>query len=162
VGTPTNSNNVGVSLAEIQFTGTLAKTPYADWASSFTTPVTGGFDDDDDGDGTPNSHEWYYFNSDPTVAGGQGSALVGATSTGPNTFEFTHQRPLERDDATEAYVWSSDLNTWRNSGGNDGTYTVDIVGSGDGGNPYETVTVTATVSGGTLPGLFVRQILSNP
>jgi len=59
-------------------------------------------------------------------------------------------------------MWSIDLVNWYASGATEGPITVDIVAVGDAGDPYETVTVTATVSGGTMDELFVRQELSYP
>ena len=69
--------------------------------------------------------------------------------------------PLDRTGMSEPYVWTADLDGWNANGATDGV-TVDIVAVGDGGDPYETVTVTATVSGGTLDVLFLRQELSFP
>jgi len=134
--------------------------PYGAWAT--LNGVSGGFDGDDDGGGTSNGAEWYYFNSDPQVVEGNGSPLTGATKTGANTFVFTHMRPLDRTGVSDPYQWSSALSTWNASGASEGPITVDIVAVGDAGDPYETVTVTATVSGGTMDELFVRQELSYP
>jgi len=136
--------------------------PYDDWAT--INSVTLGFDGDDDGGGTSNGAEWYYFNSNPQVAEGLGSPLTGATKSGADTFTFTHMRPLDRTGMSDPYVWSSALSTWNENGGSEGPITVNIIAVGDGGTggDYETVTVTATVSGGTLDELFVRQELSYP
>jgi hypothetical protein len=136
-------------------------TPYADWASA--NSVTQGFDGDDDDGGTSNGFEWYFFGGNPQVAEGWGSPLTGATKTGPTTFQFTHQAVNPRDDVAETYLWSTDLANWYGDGEAGGGYTVDIDPVGNGATPYETVTVTATVSaGGTPPTLFLRLSLSNP
>jgi len=159
IGALTGTLGVNGNNLELDVTSGAA-TPYADWATA--NSVTLGFDGDDDGGGTSNGHEWYYFNSDPQVVEGNGSPLTGATKTGANTFVFTHMRPLDRTGMSDPYLWSSALSTWNANGGTEGPITIDIVAVGDGGDPYETVTVTATVSGGTMDELFVRQELSYP
>jgi hypothetical protein len=156
--TSSNGNGQGVVLTGPDVAGA---TPYADWATA--NGVTGGFDGNDDGGSTSNGFEWYYFGTDPQAVDGNGSPITGATKTGPNTFEFTHQRPIVRDDVTDDYVWSADLGTWNANGDEAGGITVDLVAVGDGAGPvYETVTVTATVSGGSLGQLFVRQEITSP
>jgi len=137
-------------------------TPYANWASS--KGVTLGPDGDDDGGGTSNIAEFYYFDGDPQVVEGHGSPLTGATKTGANTFVFTHQAANPRDDVTATYLWSIDLVNWYLADGtdSDGTYTVNAVAVGDTATPLENITVTATVAGGTPATLFLNQTLSTP
>lgn len=140
-------------------------TPFADWAATFTPQLTGGFGDDSDADGTPTGFEWYFFGTDPTLAQSHASPFSGAAKTGANTFTVNHRRPVDRDDLTEAYMWSTDMSTWTANGASDGTYTVDIatVGTPDGATGYEDVVATATVStGGNPTELFLRLELTSP
>jgi hypothetical protein len=132
-------------------------TPYADWA--VTNVVTGGFGDDDDDDGTLNGHAWYFSNGP--------AQITGLAETGPGAFEFTHVRPMDRDDVTETYQWSRDLVTWHTADGSatDGTNTVDIADKAVAAGPtanYETVTLEATVAGPVTSDLFFRLKLSTP
>jgi hypothetical protein len=146
-------------------------TPYADWAAGYTPPMSAGVDDgcgdDHDLDGTPNGHEFYFFDSDPTVAGAHGSPITGAARTAADKFEFTHNRRLDRTDVTETYQWSSDLDNWYDADGlaSDGTHTVSVADKAVVAGPtanLETVTVEATVGGGTMSKLFLRLNLSSP
>jgi methionine-rich copper-binding protein CopC len=163
VGGSPNNWLSGYSLQSLS----AAATPYADWASGQVPPLTGGFNDDDDLDGTPNGHEFYYFDSDPNTPEGLGSPVTGATKTGANTFEFTHNRRIDRDDVSETYLWSSDLVTWYAADGldSDGTNTVSVADGPVVGGPtvnLETVTAVSTVGGPSMTKLFVRQELSSP
>jgi len=160
---PTGFNHIGPFGFQIR-EATATATPYADWAA--LNSVTEGPDGDDDNGGTSNIAEFYYFDSNPQVAEGNGSPVTGATKTGADKFEFIHNRRINRGDVTETYLWSSDLNTWYASGSPDGggiTVTVadKSVVAGPTAN-LETVTAEATVIGGTLDELFVRQLLTTP
>jgi hypothetical protein len=150
----------GSMAAEMQAlieAATPSSTPYADWAAA--NSVAGGFGGDDDGDGTPNGHEWYFFGDRP-----QFTALA---ETAPGGFEFTHIRPTNRADVTETYQWSSNLITWyaANGSATDGTNTVNITEKANTAGPttdYETATLEAAVGGPETSSLFLRLKLSNP
>jgi len=166
-GTQTEWDNVRVEASN----GGGGGTPFADWAAGYTPPMTAGvddgFDDDHDNDGTSNGHEFYFFDSDPTEIDAHGSPMTDPARTAADKFEFTHNRPLDRDDVTETYQWSADLDTWYDADGlaTDGTNTVSVadktVGAGPTAN-LETVTVEATIGGATMSELFMRLNLSSP
>ncbi len=132
-------------------------TPYADWTTD--NGVTGDFDDDDDGNGILNSHQWYFFNDHRQI--------ISLTGTGSATMEFTHVRPRDRADVTETYEWSKNLTDWYDADGSatDGTNTVSIAVKSDTLGPtshYETVTMEATVGGAAASRVFLRLKLTHP
>lgn len=158
------SVNDVIRIDNVNFAGSPPpSSAYAAWETS--NSVTQGFDGDDDLDGVANGFEWYFFDSDPLVFEGLGSPLGGTAKTGPDTFSFTHRRPVDRTGVTELYEWTTDLTgPWTESGQSDGaqTVTLDAVGAGDDGSGYEDVTVTATITGSTPARLFTRLSLSHP
>lgn len=142
----------------VTLTAAGAASAYITWASGFPG-LTGGFGDDDDGDGANNGFEWYFYNSDPTVAEGLGSPLSALTQTGPGTFTFTHLRPVNATGSAVNYEWSADLSTWTDSGVAEGGVTVTLTPgttTPDADPDYETVEVTVTVAPDTAPRVFVR------
>ena len=148
---------IGQSMAAEMQTLIEGATPYANWAGA--NGVTGDFGDDDDGNGTVNGHEWYFFNGNPQI--------TGLAETSPGAFGFTHVRPMNRADVTETYQWSRDLITWYAADGSatDGTNTVSIADQTVTAGPsseHETVTLEATVGGPGTSKLFFRLKLSNP
>jgi hypothetical protein len=164
----TNQNTTDPSAsASATTTGTppVSVTPYADWAGA--SSLTGGFGDDDDGDGTPNGHEWYFFDNDPQIVDGHGSPITGLAVTGADTFEFTHVRPKNRADVSETYQWSSDLLVWHAADGSatDGANTVNVAEKTLVAGPtadHETVTLESTVGGPEMFVLFFRLGLNQP
>ncbi|MCB1130481.1 MAG: hypothetical protein KDN05_05080, partial [Verrucomicrobiae bacterium] len=146
----------------VTLTAAGASSAYATWAAGFPG-LTGGFGDDDDNDGVTNGFEWYFHNTDPTVADNHGAAIGNLVSTGPGTFTFSHLRPVDRSGASDEYEWSADLTTWTPAGGTEAGVTVTIVPGAttpDADPDYETVEVTVTVAPGTEAKVFVRLALS--
>lgn len=141
-----------------------ASDPYTAWAAGFPA-LSGGFDADDDGDGVANGLEYYFFNSDPTVAASLGSPLAVEGSAGAGDLVFSHQRPIDGSGVTATYEWSTTLNgDWTPSGTANGGLTVTITP----GTPtpaaagYENVTVTTTSVPAAVGKLFVRVSLTMP
>lgn len=141
-----------------------ASDPYTTWAAGFPS-LTGGFEADDDGDGVANGLEYYFFDSDPTVAEGLGSPLTVASAAGAGDLVFSHQRPVDGTGITATYEWSTTLNSdWTPSGTANGGLTVTITP----GTPtpaatgYETVTVTTSSVPTTVGKFFVRVFLTMP
>ncbi|BCX49454.1 hypothetical protein HAHE_33620 [Haloferula helveola] len=152
------------SSTAVTLTAAGASSAYTVWASGFPGLV-GGFEDDDDGDGVSNGAEWYFHNSDPTVAESLVSPLGSPTATGPGTYTFTHLRPVDSSGSTVTYEWSADLSTWTGSGGSEAGVTVDVVPGvtvPDADPDYETVTVTVTVTAGTPGAVFSRVNVTFP
>ncbi|MGJ8695743.1 MAG: hypothetical protein ACSHYF_05450 [Verrucomicrobiaceae bacterium] len=137
---------------------------YTDWADGFTG-LTGGFGDDDDSDGVTNGFEYFFFNSDPTVASNLGAALSANGTSGSGDFVFSHDRPLDLSDVTVTYEWSTALDgDWTASGVENGGTTVTITPSAiaPAATGYETVTLTASSAPATLEKVFVRVVVSMP
>lgn len=146
----------------VTLTAAGASSAYATWAAGYPG-LTGDIGDDDDNDGVTNGFEWYFYNTDPTVANSHGAAIGNLVSTGPGTFTFSHLRPIDRSGASDEYEWSADLTTWTPAGGTEGGVTVTIVPgvpTPDANPDYENVEVTVTVAPGTEPKVFVRLALS--
>ena len=162
-GTGTWSARIDGSNIILDYT-LAAAGPYAAFAASFPG-LTGGFDDDDDGDGVANGLEYYFFNSDPTVANSSPSPFVVNSAAGAGNIVFTHDRPVDRSDLVETYEWSTTLEgEFTPSGVESDGITVTITP----GSPtpaaagYETVTVTTSSSPATLETVFVRLSVSLP
>lgn len=137
---------------------------YAAWTVDFPT-LTGEFGDDDDGDGVANGLEYYFFNSDPTVANSLPDPLAVQSSAGNGDLVFSHDRPIGSNGATATYEWSTNLDgIWTASGdSNDGTTVTITPGTTTASAPgYETVEVTTSSLPATLQRLFVRLSLSRP
>lgn len=137
---------------------------YTNWVAGFAGLI-GGFTDDDDNDGVSNGLEYFFFNSDPTVASNLGAALSASGVTNAGEFAFTHDRPLDLSDLTVTYEWSSTLDgDWTASGVEDNGTTVTITpgGTTPAANGYETVTVTATSAPEILEKIFMRVSVSKP
>jgi hypothetical protein len=113
-----------------------------------------GFNADPDGDGIPNGME-ALIGGIPNVPGVFGISEI--TKTG-NEFSFVYPQDIVVPVGINAtYQWSTDMITWRNSGASSGGVTVTLVDSVF--NNFDEVTeykVTATVTVGTAPKLFVR------
>lgn len=143
---------------------TGASDPYDTWAAGFPT-LTGGFADDDDGDGIANGLEYYFFNSDPTAASNLSQPLCVGGSAGSGNLVFSHDRPIDSSGITATYEWSTTLEgPWTASGDTNGGTSVSITPGTP--NPaaagYETVEVTTSSSPTTLDTLFARLSVSRP
>ena len=112
---------------------------------------------DPDGDGNPNAMETY-FGTNPSLASSR-PGLVATGVAGP-VFTFTHSiADAPPSGFTPAYEWSVDLTNWHDSGESAGGTTVVISSSLQTDNPSpqnDVMGVTATVTAGTAPELFVR------
>lgn len=137
---------------------------YSTWAAGFPG-LTGGFDGDHDLDGLSNGEEWYFFNSNPTVANGSSAPITALTYIGGNSFTFTHLRPVDRTGVTENYEWTTDLaSSWTASGASNGSITVDLTVGAPTPDVagYESVTVTVTPTPATATELFGRLRVTLP
>ncbi|MGJ8724789.1 MAG: hypothetical protein ACSHYB_09555 [Roseibacillus sp.] len=163
-GTGTWALNVVGTDVVLDYTAGAASGPYAAWSAGFAR-LTGGFNDDDDSDGIANGLEYYFFNSDPTVANSSTSPLCVESAAGAGEIVFTHDRPVDDSDITATYEWSTTLDgDWTASGVANGANTVTItpgtpVAAATG---YETVTVTTSSVPATLEKVFVRLSVSMP
>lgn len=130
-----------------------ATTRYADWILDYSgVGSESGFADDADGDGKSNGLE-YVLGTDPSAADAAGLVAGALSTSGGNTFTFTHpQSSTLGSDVTTAYSWSTDLAAFHADGATDNGVTVSFSTQNSAG----TVTVTATITG-TVPGkIFVR------
>lgn len=145
------TGTLGIVGGDIVLT-VVATAPYADWIGGFNLGALGGFDNDPDGDGSPNAVE-YFFGTDPSLPT---RGLVAGVRNG-NRFTFTH--PSLRTpgaDVRATYRWSKNLTTFLSEGQTDAngtslTYNVQA----DTPQPG-TTKVTATISGPDAPRLFFR------
>lgn len=138
---------------------------YDAWIALYASQLDGYvyFNSDPDLDGYWNGVEWYFFNSNPGVAGTEASAFINATPAAAGSFTFQHRRPVNRPYVIETYQWSTNLVTWTNSGETAGGLRVTLTPNNanptpDPANPgYEFVTVTVQRTAGTVPKkLFAR------
>ena len=142
----------------LDYTAGAAPGPYTAFAASFPG-LTGGFDDDDDSDGIANGLEYYFFNSDPTVANSSPSPFAVNSAAGAGNIVFTHDRPVDRSDLVETYEWSTTLEgAFIPSGVESDGITVTITPGAPtpAATGFETVTVTTSSSPATLETVFVR------
>ena len=142
----------------LDYTAGAAPGPYTAFAASFPG-LTGGFDDDDDSDGIANGLEYYFFNSDPTVANSSPSPFAVNSAAGAGNIVFTHDRPVDRSDLVETYEWSTTLEGEFIPSGveSDGiTVTITPGAPTPAATGFETVTVTTSSSPATLETVFVR------
>lgn len=123
---------------------------FANWIGQFDLGNQTGFDQDADGDGTPNGLE-YYFGTDPSTFSRGLSAH--AVNIEANNFTFTH--PINATPAnglTATYRWSKDLATFTPDGiafeGSTVSFTPSAPADGF-------VSVNATITGTPLDKLFV-------
>ncbi|MBB5350869.1 hypothetical protein HNR46_001103 [Haloferula luteola] len=127
---------------------------FAAWIAGY--PGVGeldGPDDAADGDGLGNALE-NYFGTDPTVMDGGWSSVQASSAA----LAWVHPlNAMPAGDLEVAYEWSTDLNTWWESGASDGVRTVTLVRS-DGSPTAGMTTVTASWSGVAPAGCFVRVV----
>lgn len=130
----------------------IATDDFAAWMDGFSFEPGADLtaEGDADGDGIANVIE----NILGTAPNAPSPGLVGVDGT---TGSLTFSHPLNPDPATDvgySYEWSSDLAEWNESGqANTGGTVVDIVA---GAPVADIVPVTASVSVGSAPRLFVR------
>ena len=136
---------------------TIADRP--DQAAYFTEisdPAKRGPADDGDGDGVPNAIEHFMGTlvGDPSSSG-----QLQILEPGPGSFKIRYPRAKNRPELTGSLRWSTDLTTWHDSGGTDGTLNLtfdEAVISTPGADP-EIIEATATVTGpGEAPKVFIR------
>ena len=135
---------------------TIADRP--DQAAYFTEisdPAKRGPADDGDGDGVPNAIEHFMGTlvGDPSSSG-----QLQILEPGPGSFKIRYPRAKNRPELTGSLRWSTDLTTWHDSGGTDGTLNLtfdEAVISTPGADP-EIIEATATVTGGSATNAFVH------
>jgi hypothetical protein len=133
---------------------------YDGWIDGFfpgvTDPLVIGFDADPDGDGVRNGVE-ALSGGIPNSAGV--FAITELTQSG-NTLTFVYpQARAIPSGVTASYEWSTDLINWYTTGQSNGVNTVTLAEgeyNNDGVSPLIDYQVTATVTAGTAPKLFVR------
>jgi hypothetical protein len=126
---------------------------FAGWISGFGVGPLNGLADDPDGDGMGNGVE-NLLGSRPDVPG----TGISVVSLEGRSVRIRHTlNPAPAADLRGLYQWSSDLQTWRESGESDGSTTVVF------GAPVEVaagtprlVETSAEVSGAPLARLYVR------
>lgn len=140
------------------FPGTPANT-YQTWIAGYPgASGASGFADDADGDGIANGAE-HLLGTDPS-APSQGLHEV---SQAGGVFKFRHTRTNQQaTDVQATYAWSTDLTNWYAPGAtNPGGVTVAISTTTvtDTSAPdVDEIEVSATVTAGTAPRLFVRLV----
>lgn len=139
---------------------------YAAWINGFfpgeTNPLIIGFNADPDNDGIPNGVE-ALIGGNPKVAGV--FDITELTQAG-NTLTFVYpQARAIPSGVTASYEWSTDLINWYTTGQSNGVNTVTLAEdeyNNDGVSPLIDYQVTATVTVGTAPELFVRVAAIQP
>jgi len=150
-----------------EFLGTYldsAVEDYASWINSFYNGVTDpniiGFDKDPDNDGIPNGVE-ALTGGDPSTPGVL--AITELTQSG-NTLTFLYPKDeTPPAGVTASYQWSSDLVNWQGDGGSFGGATVSLAEIlwDDSDPEVDIYQVSATVTAGSAPKLFVRVVANN-
>ena len=134
---------------------------YANWIGEFNVGLMIGLNDDPDKDGVPNGLE----NLFGTTPSGFSSGL-NQVSGNVSTLVFQHSlsnSPV--NDLTGSYQWSTNLTNWNSSGASQEATTVTITSTilNDTMAPAnDLVEVSATVSTGSAPKLFVRYKATQP
>ena len=134
-----------------------AEVPYlfANWMSDYSATANTGFNEDADGDGKENGLE-HAFSTDPSVSDTDGISQLAMVG---NSGSFTHPlNPVLSEDISIAYEWSTDLETFHESGATVGDTTVVLT-------PSENLsalltTVSANITGTVPSNLFVRVSVS--
>ncbi|MFM2196705.1 MAG: hypothetical protein RLZZ505_137 [Verrucomicrobiota bacterium] len=124
---------------------------FAAWIDGFGVGALTGFNDDSDGDGSPNGVE-YFFGTNPSRTS---RGIIPGKQDG-NTFTFTHPRNTDLGaDVAAAYRWSKNLSTYHEDGKTDAGNTTVTFGVRVNTPVAGIDTVTATVTGTPTPRLFV-------
>jgi hypothetical protein len=120
-----------------------------------TDPLVIGFGADPDGDGVRNGVE-ALSGGIPNSAGVFATTELTKTTNGL-TFLYPQDKTLPSG-VTAGYEWSTDLVNWQNGGASFGGVTVTLADEvwDDTGVDVDIYQVTATVTAGTAPKLFVR------
>jgi hypothetical protein len=132
---------------------------YGSWIDGFfpgvTDPLIIGFDADPDGDGIPNGIE-ALSGGTPNSAGVFATTELTKTTNGL-TFLYPQSKAVPFG-VTAGYEWSTDLVNWQTGGGSFGGVTVTLGDEiwDDTEANADIYQVTATVTVGTAPKLFVR------
>ena len=158
------ANNTTNNTYIAQLRGGLSN-GYAVWINTYyngvNDPLIIGFTADPDLDGIPNGVE-ALIGGDPSMPGVFSTTELVKTG---NVFTFLYpQDNVLPSGVTAAYEWSTDLTNWQASGGSFGGVTVTLAGDLYDDSTYPDVDiyqVTATVTVGTAPGLFVRVVAHN-
>ena len=143
----------------LELTSNAPVSTFAAWVSGFAVGALTGLNDDPDKDGLPNGVENLLgsspagFNHGLSLVSGGGSSVV-----------FLHSRSnTPAGDLVGGYEWSTNLTTWSASGVANAGTTVTLVASTvtDTTAPAnDLIQVSATVSAGTPPRVYVRYKVS--
>lgn len=137
-------------------TATIADRPdQAAYFAGIADPAKRGPAADGDDDGVANAIEHFMG----TLVGDASSKeQLQIREPAPGSFKIRYPRALNRAELTGTLRWTTDLSTWHNSGGTDGTLTItfaEAIISAPGVDP-EIVEATATVIGGSASKTFVH------
>ncbi len=126
---------------------------FSTWIAGFSVGGQTGINGDFDDDGLDNAVE-NILGTNPSVSN-PGLTMISGTST---SVKFRHTKAdTPVTDLTASYEWSTDLLNWFPSGPGGGiTVSIPAPVVITDGSPNDIVEVTATVTAGTAPRLFVR------
>jgi hypothetical protein len=158
VGSSGSCRQIGIAAVQVLLNAPIGG--FAGWIDGFfpgvTDPLVIGFDADPDGDGVRNGVE-ALSGGIPNSAGVFATTELTKTTNGL-TFVYPQARAIPSG-VTASYEWSTDLINWYTTGQSNGVNTVTLAEgeyNNDGVSPLIDYQVTATVTVGTAPKLFVR------
>ena len=127
------------------------------WASdNGLSGADAAFNADPDSDGIPNGLENFLGTAPDSQSGGMSNI---AYSTGSLSMQHSKSSNVSSD-VTASYLWSTDLNTWIESGATYNGTSVTITAQDDTPSAG-TTTATATVSGTNADTVFIKVSVSN-
>jgi hypothetical protein len=157
VGSSGSRRQIGIAAVQVLLNAPIGG--FAGWIDGFfpgvTDPLIIGFNADPDGDGVSNGVE-ALSGGTPNSAGVFATTELTKTANGL-TFLYPQDK-TPPSGVTAGYEWSTDLVNWQNGGTSFGGVTVTLADEvwDDTGVDVDIYQVTATVTVGVAPKLFVR------